>query len=640
MAVTGQENTVISAHELLLQFNDYKVLQGATASFGERDKVGLVGLNGTGKSSFLKILAGQMKPDGGEIHVRRRLRTHYLPQDTDLDHSLNVRENIRRGAGELLNWLRDYESADGYSSHHAELDHLIQSVDGWNLDYRIRLLADNLRTPDLDSSCENLSGGEKRRVCLARAIVGLPEFLLLDEPTNHLDPDSIEWLAEFLRQYKGGFLLVTHDRYFLDQVCNRILELATGILHAYEGNYSTYILAKSERLAIAQKNEDSRQNFLRREVEWVRRGPKARTTKSKSRLDRYEEVASMAGPEQDKDVELVIPPAPPLANRIVEMQNVSVSFGDRCLFKEFSFEFEPGTKIGITGRNGLGKSTLLRLITGSIQPTSGSVFVGDKTQINYIDQNRTTLNPDNTILEEVGEGSDWIQFGASKMSVRAYMKRFLFDDSRIGSRISRLSGGEKSRVALAKTLKSGGNFLILDEPTNDLDLATLRILEQGLEEFDGCVLVVSHDRYFLNRICDGILAFEGDGHIHYSVGNLDYYYEKRKERLKSPKPGPSPAADDAEITRTRSPQTAPAGRKLTYKEKKELAEIEDKVMMAEQVVEELEAKFADPDFHEKYASQLDSLNSNLLEARHKVSLIYQRWEELELIRQSIDQIQG
>lgn len=639
MAVSGQDNTVLSAHELCLNFNDLKVLKGATASFGERDKVGLVGQNGAGKSSILKILAGVMNPDSGTVHTRKRLRLHYLSQDTDIDPSLTVYENIRAGGGEVLQWIQEYESLDGYSKRHAELDALIQAAEGWDLDHRIQILAENLGTPSLESPCANLSGGEKRRISLARSLVGNPDFLLLDEPTNHLDPDSIEWLANFLRQYRGGFLMVTHDRYFLDQVCLRMLEVASGIIHSYDGNYTEFLEAKAERLAISQKNEDNRQSFLRRELEWVRRGPKARGTKSKSRLDRYYNAASQDGPEVELEMDLIIPPAPSLANRILELKGVSGGFGQNTLFRNFSFEFEAGMKIGITGRNGLGKSTLLKIILGQLQPTSGEVFTGEKTIVNYIDQNRLVIDSDNTILDEVGEGSDWVQFGQNKLSVRAYLKLFLFSDHRIGCRISHLSGGEKNRVALAKVLKNGGNFLILDEPTNDLDLATLRILEEGLEEFDGCVLVVSHDRYFLNRVCNGIIAFEGQGVIHYSVGNYDYYLEKKNERTKIPLPSqPANPANTAkksgETTQDKSADSGKPTRKLTYMEKKELESMEETVIKAEEAVEALEALFATDNFHEKYGDQLQKISADLEAARKDVSTLYQRWEELEAIRQT------
>jgi ATP-binding cassette subfamily F protein uup len=650
MAVSGQDNTVISAQELELRFNDLEILRGATASFGEKDKVGMVGQNGTGKSCFIRILAGVMKPDSGMVHVRRRLRLHYLSQETSIEPGETVLQNILRGGGEVLDWIREYESLAGYGTRHAELDHLIQSADGWNLEFRARLFAENLRTPDLSQTCETLSGGERRRIALAQAMVGNPDFLLLDEPTNHLDPDSIDWLAEYLRQYSGGFLMVTHDRYFLDQVCQRILELAQGVIHSYEGNYASYLEAKAERLAQSQRNEESRQNFLRRELDWVRRGPKARGTKSRARLDRYQQALDMDGPEQELSIDLVIPPPPPLPNRIVELQKTAVRYGDRELFRDFTFEFEAGMKIGITGKNGLGKTSLLKLITGELQPSAGSVYIGEKTRINYIDQNRTVINPDNTIMAEIGEGSEWVQFGEQKLAVRAYLKRFLFSDTRMMSPISHLSGGEKNRVALAKTLKKGGNFLILDEPTNDLDLSTLRLLEEGLAEFPGCVLVVSHDRYFLNRVCDGILAFEGNGQIHYSVGDLDYYYEKKKERLKSEapsggrgngsseKPDPSRKAEVKSADSSSSISTSSSqSRRLTYMEKKELAEMEDRLMEAEAAVESIEELFSLPDFHEKYGDRLSELNTRLEEARAKVAALYQRWEELEEIRTTADQ---
>lgn len=632
MASNPSDTAVISAQELKLVFNDLVILKSATASLGQSDRVGLVGQNGAGKSSFMRMLSGDIAPDDGKLHIRRNLRIHYLSQETNLDDSLTVGENIRRGAGDVLEWIREYEESESYDARHAELDTLIHAADGWNLDHRIKVVSDNLRTPDLNASCVNLSGGERRRIALARAIVGQPDFLLLDEPTNHLDPDSIEWLAEHLKQFGGGFLMVTHDRYFLDQVCNRILELAAGVIHSYDGNYSDYLEAKAERLALSQRHEENRQRFLKSELEWVRRGPKARTTKSKARLDRYHQAAGADGPETESEVDVLIPPPPTLANRILELDNVGLQFGDRSLFQNFSFKFEAGQKIGVTGRNGLGKTSLLKIITGELEPTSGSVYIGNRTEFNYIDQNRSSLNLENNIMEEVGEGSEWVMFGNQKMAVRAYLKRFLFSDSRMVSRISHMSGGEKNRVALAKVLKNGGNFLILDEPTNDLDLSTLRVLEEALIEFSGCVLVVSHDRYFLNRICDGIFAFEENQTITYSVGNLDYYYEK-KRAARAPKSIPSqdPPQKNNAPKATANSSTNP--RKLTWKEKKEFEEIEDRVMEAEDKVADIEKTFSDPDFHARFGDQLNDLNARLELAKKEVADLYARWEELESISQ-------
>ena len=468
---------------------------------------------------------------------------------------------------------------------------------------------------------------------MARAIVGQPDFLLLDEPTNHLDPDSIDWLAQFLNQFSGGFLMVTHDRYFLDQVCDRILESAAGIIHSYQGNYSDYLEAKAERLALAQRSEENRQRFLRNEIEWVRRGPKARTTKSKARLDKYHEIKNEEGPERELEVDLIIPPPPALANRILELDNVEISFGEKKLIHSLDFHFEAGQRIGITGRNGLGKTSLLRVITGDLKPTSGSVFIGDRTEFNYIDQNRSDLNPENDIIQEVGEGADWVMFGNQKLSVRAYLKRFLFSDSSLKCKISHLSGGEKNRVALAKVIKNGGNFLILDEPTNDLDLSTLRILEEGLMTFNGCVLVVSHDRYFLNRVCNGIIAFEGNGQVDYSVGNLDYYIEKkdqRKAQLKSK--SRSQSKSKLVENKAKDSHQPLKARKLTWNEKKELEEIESKVMEAESKVEEIENTFADPEFHSKHGTKITQLNEDLEKAKQMTSDLYARWEELENIK--------
>jgi ATP-binding cassette subfamily F protein uup len=465
---------------------------------------------------------------------------------------------------------------------------------------------------------------------MCRAIVSRPDFLILDEPTNHLDPESIEWVAEFLENFPGAFLVVTHDRYFLDRVVKRMIELSDGKFFSHEGNYTDYLLAKAERQAADATVEHKRQMFLKKELAWVRQGPRAQRSKQKDRFERYYEEAAKSGPVVEEDVELVIPPPSQLGNRTVDLTSLGMSIGGRRLFSGFSFSFANGQRVGVCGRNGLGKTTLLKAIIGQIPPTEGTVKIGQLTQFNYVDQGRLQLDEEKTVLDEVSQGREFVQWGEAKLTVRSYLKRFLFSDDRILTLVKKLSGGERSRLLLARILKDGGNFLILDEPTNDLDLSTLRVLEEALIAFPGVVLVVSHDRYFLNRVCTDILAFEGDGRIVHSVGDYDYYLEKRKRIT---------TAREAEaVEKTAPSKTAPTKpastkpRKLSFKEQRELECIEAQIHAAEGEVTRIEELFASPDFHRTHATQTNQLMADLAAAKQQVAQYYARWEELEAIK--------
>jgi ATP-binding cassette subfamily F protein uup len=613
-----------------VRFNDRYVLEGLSLTINERDRIGMVGRNGSGKSTLLKIMAGLQEPDGGEITKKRDLLVGYLPQEFSLDPNLTVEENIRTGAKHITDLIAEFESLPADSKRHHEIEQQIIAHDGWHLDTRIAMAMAHLNCPPAGSGITKLSGGEQRRVALCRAIISQPDLLILDEPTNHLDTESIEWLAEFLENYPGTFLLVTHDRYFLDRITNTIVEISNGKSYSYEGNYTDYLLSKAEREATAEVSEHKRQMFLRRELEWVRRGPKARTTKSKSRLDRYFEVAGEKPVEIDKDVDLVIPPAPQLANRIVDLTNVGFEIGGRWLFSHLDLSFAKGQRVGVFGRNGLGKTTLLKLMIGELEPTQGTVKIGMLTKFNYVDQGRLQLNDDRTVLEEISDGSEFVIFGEDKLSLRAYLKRFLFTDDRITSLVKHLSGGERSRLLLARILKNGGNFLILDEPTNDLDLATLRVLEEALIAFDGVVVVVSHDRYFLNRVCTGILAFEGEGKVVYSEGNYDYYLEKKART--APRESNSVPTKEAVNEKRKSTSSESKPRKLSFKEARELEGMEGAIAAVEEEIARIEALFTDPDFNRKYGQQMGELNAQLAEHKEKLSGLFGRWEELEAIR--------
>jgi ATP-binding cassette subfamily F protein uup len=508
------------------------------------------------------------------------------------------------------------------------LEEQILHRDGWNLENRIETAMHSLNVPDKQRAIDTLSGGEKRRVALCKAIISCPDFLILDEPTNHLDTQSIEWIEEYLENYSGACLFVTHDRYFLDSIANRIVELVNGECYSHDGNYDDFLIDKAEREMQLETEEKKRASFLRRELAWVRRGARARRTKAKSRLNAYFEAADQKGPEVEAEVELIIPPASGLGSTILNLKHIGMELGGKKLFNGLDFNFDRKRKLGIIGRNGLGKTTLLRIILGELYAVTGSVVVGERTVFNYIDQSRVALNNENTVVQELGEGREWIMFGEERMKVWTYLRRFLFADDRMNTKVEKLSGGERSRLLLAKVLKNGGNFLILDEPTNDLDLATLRILEEALAAFNGCVIAVSHDRYFLNRVCNGILAFEGDGNVHFSEGDYSYYIEKRTARETEALAKSIKAAEPEKQEVRQKPQT----NKLRWKEAKELETIENDIMHAESEVARIEAIFASPDFYEKRGEQTVQLTAELAAAKVLVERLYARWHELEEIK--------
>ncbi len=626
--------TIITATEISVRYGDRAVLDEATLGIDEGDRIGLVGRNGCGKTTFLRMLAGLQTPDSGEIVRRRDLVISYLPQDFMLDEDKSVEENIRDGAQHVLGLIAEFESLPHDSKRHEQLEHRIGALEGWTLDQRIAMAMSHLNCPAADRRIDTLSGGEKRRVAMCRAIVSLPDFLILDEPTNHLDPESIDWVADFLDEFHGTFLVVTHDRYFLDRVAKRMIELSDGRFFSHDGNYTDYLLAKAERQAADATIENKRQMFLKRELAWVRSGVRAQRSKSKIRFDRYYETVAQSGPVIEEDVELCIPPPPQLGNRVVELNNLGMDLGGRTLFRGFDFTFANGQRIGVAGRNGLGKTTLLKIIIGQLAPTEGTVKTGQLTKFNYVDQGRLQLREERTALEEVSDGTEFVIFGDGKISVRSYLKRFLFADDRISTQVKYLSGGERSRLLLARVLKNGGNFLILDEPTNDLDLPTLRVLEEALIAFPGVVCVVSHDRYFLNRVCTDVLAFEGDGKISHSVGDYDYYLEK-KQRVAKELARQSATNVATNKSAAPAPAALPKGsklRKLSYKEQRELDGMETTIHDVDEEIVRIERLFATPDFHRTHATQTHQLTVELAVAKEKLARLYARWEELESLR--------
>lgn len=620
----GMSSALLSAQELRLAYGNQRLLDGVSLTVAPGEKVGLVGRNGCGKTSLFKILAGESEADSGEISRRRGLRVGYLPQEFELDGTKSVLENIEAGAADLVEWMRRYESGEGSESELADLLDLIQHADGWNLQSRIKAEAGSLAAPPLDALVGPLSGGEKRRVALCRALASQPDLLLLDEPTNHLDSESIRWLEDFLRDFPGALIFVTHDRYFLETIATRIIELSDARAYSHPGNYTAFLEAKALRRQISEQSERRRQRFLRAELEYVRAGVRAQRSKSKHRLESFYKVAGMEAPPEEREMDLLIPPAPEIGNTAVELAEAGVRAGEsgRWLFKNLNLSLRAGQCTGIVGRNGVGKTTLLRVCLGELPPAEGTATVGKRVVFNYIDQSRMQLEGKGTVMDEVSDSGEMVTFGNQTLTARAYLRRFLFDESRVKERVDKLSGGERARLLLAKVLRRGGNVIILDEPTNDLDLASLRMLEEALADFDGTVLVVSHDRYFLDRICDQIVAFE-DGGVFVQPGNFSYYLEKKKEREMQAQSAWKTYAPPA-------PQSKPAAKakRLSYKEQQELDNMEETILAAEKSVEEMETTLNDPSFYISRAAEAPDLIKKLADAKSRVASLYKRWEEL------------
>ena len=622
---------ILTANDLALSYGYQRLLEAVTLSVAPGEKVGLVGRNGCGKTSLLRILAGNQEADAGEIARRRGLRIGYLPQEFELDPKLSVRENIEAGPADLMDWLHRYQAGSGSEAELAGLLNQIESVDGWNFQARLKAEASALAAPPLDAMVGPLSGGEKRRVALCRALAAQPDLLLLDEPTNHLDADSILWLEGFLHDFPGAVIFVTHDRYFLDVIATRVIELADGRCYSHPGNYTAYLESKAIRQQIAEQSERRRQRFLREELEWVRAGVRAQRSKPRHRLESFYNVKGLEAPPEEREMDLLIPPPPDLGNMAIELENVGAKVGEgeseRWLFRGLTLSLKPAQCTGILGRNGAGKTTLLRICLGERNPDEGTAKLGKKVVFNYIDQSRMQLDGTGTVLQEISNGSETVLFGNQQLSARSYLRRFLFADERVNEPVARLSGGERARLMLAKVLRRGGNVLVLDEPTNDLDLPSLRMLEEALADFDGTVLVVSHDRYFLDRICDQVLAFEENG-LFLQPGNYSYYLEKKKERdariqsawIAPPKP--------STINHQLSTIASSKPRKLSFKEQRELEGMEAAILAAETRVQELEATLNDPQFHATRSREAHGLIDELEMAKTEVTRLYERWEEL------------
>ncbi|MFA7638249.1 MAG: energy-dependent translational throttle protein EttA [Parvibaculum sp.] len=513
-----------------------QVLKDIRLSFLPGVKIGVVGLNGAGKSTLLRIMAGVDQDYTGEAWAAEGVKVGYLPQEPELDPSKDVFGNVMEGAAEKKALVDRYnEVAMNYSDETAEemakLQDIIDAQNLWDLDAQVEMAMDALRCPEGDADVTKLSGGEKRRVALCRLLLASPDLLLLDEPTNHLDAESIAWLQNYLKEYAGTVVMVTHDRYFLDNVTGWILELDRGSGIPYEGNYSTWLEQKEKRLEQEGRQEEAKQRTLARELEWIRQSPKARQAKSKARINAYDDLLAEAGKQQEGKAQIVIPPGPRLGGNVYEADSISKGFGDRLLIDDLSFKLPPGGIVGVIGPNGAGKTTLFRMLTGQEKPDSGMLKIGETVVMGYVDQSRDTLDPNKTVWEEISGGTDIVELGKITMPSRAYVGSFNFKGSDQQKKVGLLSGGERNRVHLAKMLKSGANLLLLDEPTNDLDVETLRALEDALVNFAGCAVVISHDRWFLDRIATHMLAFEGDSHVEWFEGNYQDYEEDKKRRL-------------------------------------------------------------------------------------------------------------
>ena len=662
--------TILTVQGVEKSFGARRVLAGVSFAVQGADRIALVGLNGSGKSTLMRLLVGpdaepvglaqdgaqptdsrDAEPDVGLITRQRGLHVEYVPQEPRLPITSSVIEALRAGMrrhGQVLAELEalghEIETSDGTKrdaaiARQAELHEHIKDLGGWDVEHEIRGIAASLELPPMDAIVGNLSIGERRRVALAAALLARPELLMLDEPTNHLDARTVEWLEARLRSQPGALVLVTHDRYFLDRVATRILEIDRGKLYSYEGNYQRFLEKQAERLDTEAQRERDRAMFVRRELDWIRRGPAARTTKQKARIDRFNDAVT-AKPKQeersnvDRRLILRLPTGGRLGKTILELRGISKSIGGKKLFSDLTLLMKPGDRIGIIGGNGAGKTTLVRTLIGDLAPDSGEVLRGINTRIAFLDQGRADLDDSKSVLDEVSGDSDSVFLEDGPVHVRTFLRMLLFDDRFADAKVGTLSGGERNRVQLAKLLRRGGNLLVLDEPTNDLDLMTLGVLEEALSEFPGCALVVSHDRWFLDHVATGIIAFEGDGKVTFHEGNYSDYLERTRTS--------APAATETDSRKASVPRTAtsatsseaskPAAkpaRKLTFAEQNELAKMEEKILSAESHVEELQQKLNHPNVYKEHAAEVPTWVGALDAARTEVDRLYARWQELE-----------
>ena len=541
---TDDKKIIYSMIKVSKYYDTKPVLKDISLSYFYGAKIGVLGLNGSGKSTLLKILAGLDKDFNGETHLAPDMKIDYLDQEPKLDPDKTVKDIVEEGVQHTVDLLNEFneinekfaepmsdDAMQELIERQGAVQEQLDNLDAWDLDSRLEMAMDALRCPPSDTKCGILSGGEQRRVALCRILLKQPDILLLDEPTNHLDAESVGWLEHHLQSYPGTIIAVTHDRYFLDNVAGWILELDRGVGIPWKGNYSSWLEQKQKRLAMQEKKESDRQRTLKRELEWIRMSAKGRRSKSKARISSYEKLMSQETEKLSRDLEIFIPPGPRLGKVVIESQNISKCFGDRLLVEDMNFNLPPGGIVGIIGPNGAGKSTLFKMIIGEEAPDKGTIRIGETVKLAYVDQTRDSLDPEATIWEAISDNQDTVWLGTEEINSRAYVGKFNFSGSDQQKKVGLLSGGQRNRVHLARTLKEGGNVLLLDEPTNDLDVNTLRALEEALENFGGCAVVISHDRWFLDRIATHILAFEGDSQVIWFEGNYSDYEKDRKARL-------------------------------------------------------------------------------------------------------------
>ncbi|MHC4956390.1 MAG: ABC-F family ATP-binding cassette domain-containing protein [Planctomycetota bacterium] len=624
---------LVTLKDIHKAFVGRELLKGVDLIINPGDRIGLVGPNGAGKSTLMKIIIGREEPDDGVRSVARNVRLGYLEQEPALDAALTIREEVRKGLGDRAELLAELDAvherlAGGGNtarllSRQAELDTALERCGGHDVEHRVEALVGSLGLPDPDASCENLSGGEARRVALAQLLLGEPDLLLLDEPTNHLDAIVTEWLEDTLLASKTALMMVTHDRYFLDRVVDTIVEIDRGTLFSYEGGYGTYLLQRANRLESERKTEETRRNLLRRETEWMRRGPPARSTKAKARIARFHDLVDGKRDTVPEAMSFAIPAGPPLGKKVVRLVGATKGFGDHLVLPKIDIEIERGERVGIVGPNGAGKTTLLRLMLGELEPDEGRVELGSTVKFATIDQRRSDLNPLRSVVREVGEGNTWVMIGDRQVRIEPFLDGFMFPRELFDSPIEKLSGGEKNRVLLAKLLLKGGNVLVLDEPTNDLDLMTLRVLEEALVAFEGTVLVVSHDRWFLDRVATRIVYLDEKGGVRLYPGSVSALIEEMKRERAGARSRRGSRGD------TRAAREKP--RRLTWKEQQELADLPDRIAEAEEELGRLDAELADPAFYARPDDHVKRRTKRRTELAEEVGVLYARWEQLEAL---------
>ncbi|MFP6583402.1 MAG: ABC-F family ATP-binding cassette domain-containing protein [Candidatus Hydrogenedentota bacterium] len=640
MSNTSTTEAILSAQSITRSYGSQPVFSDLSITIHAGERVGLIGRNGCGKSTLMKILAGLDEPDSGIVTRKQGLRVGMLSQDCMLDLDLSIGEVLQSSCAHTQHLLSEHERlavelADEtitekrhtlLQHEFEEVHHSLELCDGWNLQQTIDKISDALGLLEAERILNTLSGGELRRVDLAATLIARPDVLLLDEPTNHIDTRSVEWIENFLSGYEGTCLIITHDRYFLELVVNRIVEIEFNELYSFPGNYEQFLEYKTRIHDIAERTEQSRQNVLRRELEWLRRGPKARSTKQKARINRYDDLEAQGGPNQHKGFEFQIPQPPRLGKRVLDVEDLSFSYTDTPLFRDFSMIMQKGMRIGIAGPNGSGKTTLLRCLLGEEDGYKGKVFKGETTEFLYIDQKHSDIDPEKSIIDFVSNGTNHWEVNGNRVFIPGYLEAFLFDTDSLHSPMRNLSGGERNRVELAKKLLRGGNFLVLDEPTNDLDLPTLRVLEEAILNFDGACIIVSHDRYFLNRLCTHMIVFDDSGELYFSAGNYDDYLRFVKETRSDSEKSSIP-----KITAHASAPANTAKKKLSYLEKKELKTMDETIHASEAEVARIQQLMTEEGFYEKDYAEVQKTLDALKDAQSKVEVVYARWEELEAL---------